>query len=100
MKGYLQADAYAGYDCVYAPGKVKEVACWIHARRYWYDAREHDSARANMGSWIHSTPVSNRVALETAYPRINASGERDFVAIAEERQKHSRPLLDEFKRVA
>ncbi len=47
-KGYLQADAYSGYDCVYAPGTVKEVACWVHTRRYWYDAREHDSQRANM----------------------------------------------------
>jgi hypothetical protein len=35
--------------------------------------------------------------LEKAYPRLNARGERDFAAIAEARQKHSRPLLDEFK---
>ncbi len=96
-EGYLQADAYAGYDCVYAPGKVKEVACWIHARRYWYDAREHDSARANMALGYIARLFQIESQLETAYPRINASGERDFVAIAEARQKHSRPLLDEFK---
>ncbi len=46
--GYLQADAYAGYDCVYTSGRVKEVACWVHTRRYWYDVQEHDSTRANM----------------------------------------------------
>jgi transposase len=27
-RGYLQADAYAGYDAVYAGGEVIEVACW------------------------------------------------------------------------
>lgn len=44
-RGYLQADAYGGYDGIYAKG-VKEVACWAHARRKFFDARETDSARA------------------------------------------------------
>ena len=33
FKGYLQADAYGGYDGIYATGDVIEVACWAHARR-------------------------------------------------------------------
>lgn len=37
-RGYLQADAYAGYDEVFASGKVIEVACWAHGRRYLFDA--------------------------------------------------------------
>jgi transposase len=32
-QGYLQADAYSGYDCVYTSDLVKEVACWVHTRR-------------------------------------------------------------------
>ena len=43
--GYLQADAYGGYDGIYATG-VTEVACWAHARRKFFDARETDGARA------------------------------------------------------
>lgn len=39
FKGYLQADAYAGYDIVFATGKVVEVACWAHARRKFFEAR-------------------------------------------------------------
>jgi transposase len=31
--GFLQADAYAGYDPLYAGGRVAEVACWAHFRR-------------------------------------------------------------------
>lgn len=36
--GYLQADAYAGYDEVFRTGRVIEVGCWAHARRYFFDA--------------------------------------------------------------
>jgi len=50
----LQGDAYAGYDALYERDKsgrrqVYEVACWAHARRYFYDARSsggHDAIEA------------------------------------------------------
>jgi len=44
-KAYLQADAYGGYDGIYATGVI-EVACWAHARRKFFDAKETDGARA------------------------------------------------------
>lgn len=72
FRGYLQADAYAGYDELYQQTKkplstkntknqsddtedeplakidgVIEVACWTHCRRYWHKAREQDSERAH-----------------------------------------------------
>lgn len=37
--GYLQADAFAGYDRICAGPDVTEVACWAHARRKFYQAR-------------------------------------------------------------
>jgi transposase len=40
--GYLQADAFAGYDCIYACKTVIEVACWAHARRKFTEARDSD----------------------------------------------------------
>jgi len=45
-KGYLQADAYGGYDGIYHKGNVIEVACWAHARRKFFDARDTDGWRA------------------------------------------------------
>ena len=36
-EGVLQADAYAGYNPIYASGRVLEAACWAHARRKFYD---------------------------------------------------------------
>ena len=38
FRGYLQADAYGGYDALFASGQVVEVACWDHARRYFEKA--------------------------------------------------------------
>ena len=37
FSGVLQADAFAGYNEVYASGRVVEAACWAHARRKVYD---------------------------------------------------------------
>jgi transposase len=45
--GYLQADAFSGYDCIFAGGTVKEVACWAHARRKFFDALPTNSTECS-----------------------------------------------------
>ena len=45
FKGFLQADAYGGYDGIYATG-VQEVACWAHGRRHFFDAKDTDARRS------------------------------------------------------
>lgn len=39
--GYLHADAFTGYDAIFLGpgGLVREVACWSHARRKFFEAR-------------------------------------------------------------
>ena len=37
FSGILQADGYAGFDAIYASGRVSEAACWAHARRKYFD---------------------------------------------------------------
>jgi transposase len=44
--GYLQADAYGGYDGIFHSQNVTEVACWAHARRKFYDAQDSDEQRS------------------------------------------------------
>jgi transposase len=45
-RGYLQADAYAGYDAFFTAERgMTEVGCWMHARRYVYKALESDQRR-------------------------------------------------------
>ena len=45
-EGYLVADAHAVYDHLYTDGKVTEVNCWAHARRYFFKAMFSDPTRA------------------------------------------------------
>lgn len=45
-EGYLQADAYGGYDGIFHSRNVTEVACWAHARRKFYDTQDSDEERA------------------------------------------------------
>jgi transposase len=44
--GYLVADAHAVYDHLYRDGKVIEVGCWAHCRRYYFKALETEPERA------------------------------------------------------
>jgi transposase len=53
--GFLQADAYGGYDGIFlgSNGTIQEVACWAHARRKFYDARANAPREANQVlEWI------------------------------------------------
>ena len=47
--GWLQADAYAGYDRLYKgdDAKAVEVGCWAHARRYFVKALDRGDLRAS-----------------------------------------------------
>lgn len=45
-RGWLQGDAYKGYDQLYVGGRVIEVGCWSHARRYYIKALDGGDARA------------------------------------------------------
>lgn len=47
-QGYLQADAYGGYDGLYRSGDIIEVACWAHARRKFFDCLKYEPSRAGL----------------------------------------------------
>ena len=97
-QGYLQADAYSGYDCIYAGDDVKEVACWIHARRYWHRAIDNDPLRANTALGYIARLSQVEQQLRGAFPAHNSRGQRDFEAVARGRQIHSLPILNDFKK--
>lgn len=95
--GYLQADAYSGYDCIYAGDGVMEVACGIHARRYWHRARDNDPVRAHTALSYIARVTQVEKELRKAYPAENLQGKRDFAAVAAGRQELALPILAEFK---
>jgi transposase len=38
--GALHADGYAGFDRLFESGRIREIACWAHARRKFFDLYE------------------------------------------------------------
>src|SRR5262249_13833894 len=44
--GFVHADGYAGYGPVYERGAT-HVGCWMHVRRYFFDARLADPERSH-----------------------------------------------------
>lgn len=85
-RGYLQADAYGGYDAFFkdqARGLI-EVGCWAHSRRHFHKALEPDQAR--MGPALLSIAQLYRVEKQA---RRLAPEDR-----LELRQLQARPILD------
>jgi len=88
FRGRLQADAFPGFNRLYEPGGITEIACWAHVRRKFHDLYE-----------AHQSPIAKE-ALE----RIGA-----FYAIEKEirgrppnerkqvRHQRARPLLEDLK---
>ena len=97
FNGFLQADAYSGYDSIYAGDKVKEVACWVHARRYWHQALDNDALRANQALSFIARLSQIEKQLRKSCPEEDLQGHRDFAAVASARQAHSIPILEAFK---
>ncbi|MEM8864486.1 MAG: IS66 family transposase [Planctomycetota bacterium] len=86
-EGYLQADAYGGYDGIFHSQNVTEVACWAHARRKFYDAQDSDEQRsAQMLSLIAELYAVEREAKDA-----------DDDARLAVRQSRSVPVLDRIK---
>ena len=91
FKGYLQADAYGGYDGIYS-GKndpqsgIVEVACWVHCRRYWHKAKEQDPQRAH-----HALAFISRLQEVE-----RATRDSDAQVRQTKRTEHAVPLLKEF----
>ena len=89
QQGYLQADAYAGYDFIFDDSvrKVIELLCWAHARRKFYDARM-------------SSPQLSHTAI--AWIRLLYNVEKEIKDLSAEqkkvvRQEKSVVILNDFK---
>ena len=97
-RGQLQCDAYSGYDGVFASGRVLEIACWAHTRRYFFDAKESDSeiahgALARIGLLYDVERVCDEA------DKADRPGTPPCIALARRlkaRREKSRPILGEF----
>jgi transposase len=99
-RGYLQADAFNGYDGIYleSKGRIIEVACWAHARRKFHENRRLDPPRMETAlAWIGKLYAVEKDLRERAVGEWQKlTLEERAVRIAAERQQRSRPLLTDF----
>jgi transposase len=87
--GFVQADAYQGYDKLFAEGKCTEVACWAHGRMKFFDAKDSDPGRAHqMLALIGQLYDVERQAKDN---RLDAAG------IVKLRQQRSKPVLAQIR---
>jgi hypothetical protein len=99
--GYLQADAFNGYDGIYraSHGRIIEVACWAHARRKFHDCRRLDPPRMETAlAWIGKLYGVEKDLRERCRGEWQPlSLEQRAARIAQARQERSRPLLADFQ---
>jgi transposase len=85
-RGYLQADAYGGYDAFFKdPARgLTEVGCWAHARRYFHKALDSDQPRMGLALSL----IAQLYRVEKDARPLTAAERLDL------RRAKSRPILD------
>ena len=88
FRGTLQADAYAGFNQLYADGRIQQAVCWAHVRRHFYDLEQ-----------AHASPIAQEallriVALYKVEDQIRGKPPEERRAV---RQAESKPLLDSLR---
>ena len=93
--GYVQADAYSGYNVLFEPDEQGspspriEVGCWAHTRRKFYDARLDDRRRSTeMLGLIRQLYDVERKATELG---------ADADTRCAMRQENAKPVLDKIE---
>lgn len=89
--GYLQADAYSGFDALYTGGRIIEVGCWAHVRRKFFDIAqaappEHITLAHQALQWI-----GRLYAIEAAIKEHPPDAKQQI------RCEQAGPLLSEFR---
>jgi transposase len=92
FKGYLQTDAYDGYNAVVAANDLVHVGCWAHARRRFSDAVKAQGKSKRRGKAHRGLSLiqklygvesqAKKLAPETRY---------------EQRQRRAKPVLEELR---
>ncbi|HEY1161216.1 MAG TPA: IS66 family transposase [Terracidiphilus sp.] len=91
FRGYLQADAYSGYDHFYKEPErgIVEVACWAHARRRFYEAQSSDLMRSTV--LLAYIRLLYDVEREAREQKLKAEARRAL------RQEKSKPILEDIR---
>jgi len=100
FRGYLQADAFSGYDGIYAGGDVVEVGCNAHARRKFIEAQKTDAARsaAALAYYRELYAIERDIKAEIAKLPPNADEPARAAIRLRVRQERAVPVLESFEK--
>src|SRR3954447_6143513 len=100
FRGFLQADAFSGYDGIYAGGDVVEVGCNAHARRKFIEAQTSDPARAAAALAYYRQLYAIETAIKAEIAKLPPdAGEPTRAAIRlRVRQERAVPVLVAFEK--
>ena len=84
--GFLQADAYAGFNAVHGHG-VRHVGCWMHARRGFVEAQDNEPKAHEALAYIRTLYAVERDIKEQSLSNDNALSLR---------RTRAGPILDAF----
>jgi transposase len=101
-RGYLQADALAQYEGLYAGGRVWHCCCWAHARRKFVAAAEAGDERAGPAlEWVRQLYAVERALPPLLPPADDPAGQEQRRGREEQRrqlrQEQARPVLGALK---
>lgn len=101
-EGYLQADAFSGYDGIYAQGHVVQVSCWAHARRKFFEAKESHPAAHEALAYIQRLYAIEKELSGMSYAiddhhTIEPAVMKWYRVRRDTRQRYSLPILRELE---
>ena len=95
FEGYLQTDAYSGYNDLFKPGSNRtSVGCWAHARRKYVDVIKALGKNAKAGyAHVFVKKIAKLYAIESKAKEAKLSCE----SLYKKRQSEAVPILHEIK---
>jgi len=89
--GYIQSDAYAGYNILIDITTIILAACWAHVRRKFFDAAKASKKKGSAHAAV--LKIKGLYKIEKL-AKINNLTQAELL---EQRQKHAIPILNDFK---
>ena len=98
FQGYVQTDAYAGYNGLFLKGSGRiSVGCWAHARRKFMDVIKAQGKKSyKLG---YADIIMKKIQQLYEIERVAKEAESTPEEIKALRQKHSVPILAEIKKL-
>ena len=88
--GFLQADAYSGYDCLYETQRIIEAGCMAHVRRKFFEVAKAAKGPSHAADIVD---IIKRLYLIERQVKLMSEPERYYY-----RKKHSKPILKQLYR--